>query len=1088
VSRSFPLRPADAGPEGAPRTPALLCLDRDLRVVSASEELAALAGARPAAGAPLDAALPALAPALAPLARRALAEAAPLLNIPLPAGPGAGLVASFLPVQNRAGHVLGLDVTVSRQSGGGPPPEPAPLSEVAAAFDTMPVGLVLLDGRELRVRWANATYLSFLEAPFDRGPLTGRWLHEFIPRAEESGVAAIFRQVAASGEPYVNPEYRHEGFARGATYWRWSLLPVAGPAAPFDLLLVVTEVTEQVLLRQEAEKLAAALRQEQIQLATILEQLPVGLVIAEAPGGRIVRQNAATQRLLGSVPPDISGTADYSQYGASRPDGRAYAPEEYPLARALRGEAVQAERMRYPRPDGSVGELEVSAAPVCDADGRIMLAVVVFQDVGERERLYRAERQARERAERLQAVTAALSGASTPADVYAAVLHRGLGVDAGAPEGLGAQAVTLYIRDGDTLTLAGSAGFSEELVAQYRHIPLDAPIPAADAVRLGRPVWLRTQDDYVRAYPHLEAAIRNLGAETIVSLPVLVEGRVLGGLNFTFAQALALDAGERGFLQALADQTAQALERSRLFAALTISERRFRALSDAGILGVLFSDPRGRIVDANAAFLAMLGLGPEALAGGLTWQALTPPEWAERDAEADRLLKAQGFVPAYEKEFFRRDGGRVPVLIGAALVGDGGEIGVGFVLDISERRHAEQALLAAMEREQALRRQAEEASRLKDEFLATVSHELRTPLTAFLGYAELLQRRRHDEAYVARTAEKMVRSARAQAELIEDLLDVSRVVSGKLRIAPEPLALAPVVAAALDTVRPAAEAKGIQLSVDLDPAAGTVLGDGGRLQQVVWNLLSNAAKFTPAGGAITVRLRRDDAYAELSVRDTGQGIAPDFLPSVFDRFRQADSSSHRTQGGLGLGLAIVRHVVELHGGAVAAASDGLGKGATFTVRLPLLAGQQAAAVAEAGAAPPGLTDGRQLAGRRVVVVDDQPEILDLLGELLALAGAEVRACGTAREALALVRGWRPDALVSDIAMPAEDGYWLIGRVRGLPPEQGGATPALALTAYVRMEDRLRVLAAGFQLYIPKPIDPDEFLAVVAQLTGREVAE
>jgi len=379
--------------------------------------------------------------------------------------------------------------------------------------------------------------------------------------------------------------------------------------------------------------------------------------------------------------------------------------------------------------------------------------------------------------------------------------------------------------------------------------------------------------------------------------------------------------------------------------------------------------------------------------------------------------------------------------------------------------------------EQRARAQAEEASRLKDEFLATVSHELRTPLTAFLGYAQLLQSRKRDEAYLARTLDKMVQSARAQAQLIEDLLDVSRIVTGKLRIERKSLDLTTVINAAVDTVRPAIEARALHLDISLDPAAAAVLGDASRLQQVVWNLVSNATKFTPVGGALAIRLVRLGNQAVLTVTDTGQGIDPAFLPYVFDRFRQADSTSTRAFGGLGLGLAIVRHLVELHGGGVQASSAGEDQGATFTVFLPLATA--GAAIAEhqssSNECPP------ELSGLNVLVVDDQAAILDLVHDMLSSCGAVVRRAPGAHEGLALLQAWRPDVLISDIAMPQYDGYWLIEQVRALPRDQGGATPALALTAYVRAEEQARVLATGFQYYLPKPVTPDELRAVVARM-------
>ncbi len=405
-------------------------------------------------------------------------------------------------------------------------------------------------------------------------------------------------------------------------------------------------------------------------------------------------------------------------------------------------------------------------------------------------------------------------------------------------------------------------------------------------------------------------------------------------------------------------------------------------------------------------------------------------------------------------------------------------------------RGSEARLQLLYAQEQAARAQAEEASRLKDEFLATVSHELRTPLTAFLGYAELLQRRPRDEAYVARTVAKMVRSAKDQAQLIEDLLDVSRIVNGKLRIELQRIDLGEVVGAALDTVRPTLDAKGLSLHLRLDPEAAVILGDANRLQQVVWNLLANATKFTPPGGSIFVQLEPEGREAVLSVRDTGQGISPAFLPFVFDRFRQADSTSTRVQGGIGLGLSIVRHLVELHGGSVGAMSPGEGQGATFTVRLPrLIVGGGPADDGWAGeghSAQPLYP--HELRGLRVLLVDDQPAILEVLQDVLEPCGVIVQACSSARGALEALRSWRPDVLVSDIAMPNEDGYWLIDAVRALPPDVGGATPAVALTAYVRVEDHLRVMAAGFQQYVPKPVEPAVLQHVLARLARAEALD
>jgi signal transduction histidine kinase len=391
-----------------------------------------------------------------------------------------------------------------------------------------------------------------------------------------------------------------------------------------------------------------------------------------------------------------------------------------------------------------------------------------------------------------------------------------------------------------------------------------------------------------------------------------------------------------------------------------------------------------------------------------------------------------------------------------------------------------QQLLAS---EQDARRAAEDANRLKDEFLSTVSHELRTPLTAINGWALMLRAGRLDAERSARALETIVRSAKSQNQLINDLLDVSRIISGKMRLDVAPVKLGSVIEAAVETVRPAAEAKGIHLSALLDPAADTMSGDAERLQQVVWNLLSNAVKFAPNGGRVDVRLERADSNVEIVVADNGQGIKPEFLPHVFERFRQENGGTNRQQGGLGLGLAIVRHIVELHGGTVRVASDGLGKGATFTVALPIAHGRAESRDNVAGARlapinPPSLV------GVRALFVDDEADAREVVSMMLAGRGAEVRTAVSATEALAACDEWRPDVLISDIGMPGEDGYTLMRKLRAREKLLGGHIPAIALTAYGRKEDRLRALSAGYEYHVPKPVEEGELLAAVASLANR----
>jgi signal transduction histidine kinase/ActR/RegA family two-component response regulator len=382
----------------------------------------------------------------------------------------------------------------------------------------------------------------------------------------------------------------------------------------------------------------------------------------------------------------------------------------------------------------------------------------------------------------------------------------------------------------------------------------------------------------------------------------------------------------------------------------------------------------------------------------------------------------------------------------------------------------------SLAREHIARAEAESANRMKDEFLATVSHELRTPLNAILGWAHILRAGAPDEATIRRGVEVIERNAQTQAQLVEDILDASRVITGSLRLIPAPVDLAAVINAATDSVRLGAEAKAIELSVVLDPAARSLSGDAGRLQQMVWNLLTNAIKFTPAGGRVEIRLARNDGHAQIQVSDTGEGIAAEFLPFIFDRFRQADSTITRRHGGLGLGLAIVRHLAELHEGTAHAESAGEGYGSTFTIRLPLRAG---APPAEPEIAPPGAP--APLRGVQLLLVDDDQDALDMLALLLGEAGASVRTASSAAEALALLRWIRPDVLVSDLAMPDEDGYSLIRNLRMVERSSGRRTPAVALTAYVRVQDRARAVDAGFDVFVEKPVDPDELTSVIGGL-------
>ncbi|TLY76683.1 MAG: response regulator [Gammaproteobacteria bacterium] len=401
--------------------------------------------------------------------------------------------------------------------------------------------------------------------------------------------------------------------------------------------------------------------------------------------------------------------------------------------------------------------------------------------------------------------------------------------------------------------------------------------------------------------------------------------------------------------------------------------------------------------------------------------------------------------------------------------------------EIAERLRVENEREALLARETVLRVEAEELSRLKDEFLATMSHELRTPLNAIFGWITLLRTRRLDEATQARALETIERNARAQKRLIEDLLDVSRIVTGKVTLELATVEPRRAVEAALETMHPAAQAKGLKIVPLLDTGAGTVRGDFARLQQIVCNLLSNAIKFTPTDGQVEVCLARRNGEIEISVSDNGQGIKPEFLPHVFDRFRQEDGSISRRHGGLGLGLAIVRHLVELHAGTVEAHSDGEGKGAHFVVRLPArdAVGQPRPADTPAS----GVLTSAMLSNVRVLVVDDDPSSRELMTGMLEGYGARVSLAESGQAALTVLFAQRPDVLIADLGMPGMDGYALIEQVRALDPDFGGQTPAIAVTAHASAQDRLKALQAGYQNHVAKPVEPEELAIVIASLTG-----
>ncbi len=511
---------------------------------------------------------------------------------------------------------------------------------------------------------------------------------------------------------------------------------------------------------------------------------------------------------------------------------------------------------------------------------------------------------------------------------------------------------------------------------------------------------------------------------------------------------------------------------------------------------IFAKDLDGRYLLVNSACAKFIGKPKEQIIGGSDFD-LYPPETARRFVEADKLVLESGETQVFEGLATGAGGTQLfRVTKGVVRDREGRVVGLfGISHDMTERRRAEEERLERV-REQAARAEAEEASRMKDLFLATLSHELRTPLTSILGWSIMIDDNEVDEAVAREGIGTIRRNAEQQRHIIDDILDASRIIAGKLHIETRPVELSRVVLAALDVVRPAAEARGVRLSSDLAPHPLSLPGDPHRLQQVFWNLLSNAVKFTPAGGEVRVKVEQLPGHMRVTVSDEGQGISQDFLPYVFDRFRQADSSPSRAHGGLGLGLSIVKYLVEAHGGSVGVYSAGQGQGSTFTVDLPLAPAAepsppvthtsqaQAGAGDSAGAEGAAGRSARELNGLRVLLVDDDEDALQLLSMLLRRHGVEAASATSAAAALAKFEELRPDVFVSDVGMPDVDGYELMRRVRALEAARGGRTPAVALTAYASEGDRLLALDAGFDEHVAKPVEPEALVSTIAHLAGK----
>jgi PAS domain S-box-containing protein len=596
---------------------------------------------------------------------------------------------------------------------------------------------------------------------------------------------------------------------------------------------------------------------------------------------------------------------------------------------------------------------------------------------------------------------------------------------------------------------------------------------------------------------HIEVALSGEPVEFEVEVPYAPIGRRF--IHSSYAPEFDADGKVVGFVAAITDITERKKAEQKLIAATAKFESVF---NQSGIYAGMM-DLQGYLREVNDLAVNRCGYTREQVLDRPFWET---PWWRGSEGVKARIRAATeqaaaGMVFREELPYWWADGTEhvAEFAIHPIRDQDGGVMLLyPTSIDITERKRAEEAIARLLAEEQAAREVAEQATRAKDEFLALVSHELRSPLNAILGWNRLLRSQRGDDPQIAKLAETVERSGKAQLQLIEDLLDTARIITGKMKLEFQPVEPVAVISAALDTVRPAADSKGVAITTDLDPKAGQVTGDPDRLQQVVWNLLSNAIKFTPSGGRVRVELRRGGEGVRIVVADTGQGISPDLLPYVFDRFKQGDLDASRRYGGLGLGLALVKHLVELHGGSVAVESPGAGQGATFIVNLPVRAvrGDSVTESRREGETTVDRRAGRRtrtarLEGVRALVVDDDVGARELLAATLEQYGVLVTGADSTAAALAALESRfgdeasEPfDILISDIGMPGADGYELIRRVRAHADGRVSRIRAIALTAYARTEDRMRALRAGFQMHVPKPVDEEELTTVIAALTDR----
>ncbi|HEV8138344.1 MAG TPA: PAS domain S-box protein [Pyrinomonadaceae bacterium] len=781
----------------------------------------------------------------------------------------------------------------------------------------------------------------------------------------------------------------------------------------------------QFMERKRAEQ---SLLESEQQYRSVIDALPAAVYTTDA-AGRVTMFNQAAVELSGRTP-EVGSDSWCVTWKLYHPDGKPMPHAECPMAIALKkGEAVRGQEAIAERPDGSRVSFVPYPTPLRDSSGQLVGAINMLVDITDRKR---SEAQLRDREQRLSAFF------STAA----------LGVAVLTPDARFEQVNDTFCR---------IVGYSRDELAKM------------DSAALTHP------DDI----PHMKQ-----------KLDALTEGQVP---RFEIEKRYLRQDGTQIWVQnsvsATRDGAGKLLNLVMLCQDITDRKgtedilRHMASIVETTDDAIISKDLNGTITSWNPAAERLYGYKAQEVIGKPVTILIPSERPDEEPAILERLRRGER-IDHYETIRVAKDGRRLNVSLTVSPIRDasGKVIGASKIArDITQQKKAQTEIARLLGAERAARQEAEVASRTKDEFLATLSHELRTPLTAMLGWLTMLRGHKLDEKTTKHAIETIERNAKAQAQLIEDLVDISRIVGGKLSLEVGPIELYPVIDAAVEVVKPAADAKQISIKINYDPTVGPVSGDTGRLQQIIWNLMSNAVKFTPSGGSVIVDYRRQGNFAEVTVRDTGIGISEDFLPYVFERFRQAESAATRSHRGMGLGLAIVRHLVELHGGTVSVESAGENQGTTFTVHLPLAAAPKA--LPPSTSAHEGNGDlAKALNGLRILLVEDEPDARELIAILLQGSGATVEAVDSASGALQRLLLFIPDVLVSDIGLPRESGYDLIRQIRAMASDIN-KIPAIALTAFATENDRKTSLSAGFQAHLAKPVEPSDLLKTIKTLTN-----